>query len=265
MNIVLAHGILGFRQKFGIEYFRGVAEHFRAKGSMVLVPEVDPTQGIEFRGNQLCDQINAGFTSGALDVHEPTHILAHSMGGLDSRYVLSPVSGKQLLGPVHSLTTISTPHLGSPIADLVDKPSELFPFPHLPFNLSNPLESALSAVGISLNGLRNLKTASCQAFSAKYVDNPKVLYFSTGGSGRARFPQTASFFLLFHTYISAHTGEANDGMVAVGSSKWGVFDSDTWPGDHAEMIGYNLDNLISLPSFPYLAKYDQIIDRVRAT
>jgi hypothetical protein len=30
MNIVLVHGILGFREKFGIEYFRGVAEHLTA-------------------------------------------------------------------------------------------------------------------------------------------------------------------------------------------------------------------------------------------
>src|ERR1700746_2810343 len=52
MNLVLVHGILGFRQKFGVEYFRGVAEHFRAQGFAVLVPELDSTRGIEFRGNQ---------------------------------------------------------------------------------------------------------------------------------------------------------------------------------------------------------------------
>src|SRR5262249_35428507 len=89
MNIVLVHGILGFRQKFGVEYFRGVAEHFRAQGFAVLVPELDPTRGIEFRGNQLCDQINNGFNSGLLDRTQKTHIVAHSMGGLDSRYLLS--------------------------------------------------------------------------------------------------------------------------------------------------------------------------------
>ena len=38
MNVVLVHGILGFRQKFGVEYFRGVAERFRAQGFAVLVP-----------------------------------------------------------------------------------------------------------------------------------------------------------------------------------------------------------------------------------
>ena len=168
MNLVLVHGILGFRQKLGVEYFRGVAEHFRAQGVAVLVPELDPTRGIEFRGNQLGDQINNGFNSGHLDRTQKTHIVAHSMGGLDSRYLLSPLSGKQLVAPVRSLTTISTPHQGSPIADLIDKPLELRPFPHLTFSpVGNPLEAALNELGISLDGLRDLTTVSCKAFSAK--------------------------------------------------------------------------------------------------
>jgi triacylglycerol lipase len=263
MNIVLVHGILGFREKFGVEYFRGVAEHFREKGMAVLVPELDPTQGIEFRGNQLCDQVNTGFMNGSLRPQEKTHIIAHSMGGLDSRYVLSPISGKRLRSPVNSLTTISTPHQGSPIADLIDKPAELSPFAHLPFNpVDNTFALGLAALGISLNGLRDLKAVSCQAFSAKYVDNPQVAYFSVTGSGRSVFPATASSFLLFHEYISAQTGQANDGLVTVSSGKWGRFDTNTWPGDHAEMIGYNLDNLISPPGFPYLAKFDQLVTAV---
>jgi hypothetical protein len=176
------------------------------------------------------------------------------------------ISGKQLRSPVHSLTTISTPHLGSLIADLIDKPSDLIPFADLPFNpIDNFLVPGLSAVGISLNGLRDLKTASCRAFSAKYVDNPQVSYFSVTGGGRSALPTTASFFLLFHSYVSAQTGQANDGLVTVSSGQWGRFDTSTWPGDHAEMVGYNLDNLVALPGFPYLAKFDQIVAAVGAT
>jgi hypothetical protein len=59
MNIVLVHGILGFREKFGIEYFRNVAEHFREKGFKVIAPILDPTQGVDYRGGKLRDQINA--------------------------------------------------------------------------------------------------------------------------------------------------------------------------------------------------------------
>ena len=263
MNLIFVHGILGFREKFGVEYFRDVAEHFRAEGFAVLVPELDPTRGIEFRGNQLGDQINNGFQARLLDRTQKTHIVAHSMGGLDSRYLLSPVSGKQLVAPVRSLTTISTPHQGSPIADLIDHPLDLLPFAHLPFSpAGNPLELALNELGISLDGLRDLTTVSCQAFSAKYINEPTVAYFSVAGSGRPGFVPTASTLLLFHHYIFAKTGKANDGLVTTDSASWGTFDPATWPADHAEEVGYNLDNLILPPPLPYLVSFDRIIANV---
>src|SRR5580692_4150806 len=163
MNIVLVHGILGFRVKFGIEYFRGVAEHFREKGLKVSAPILDPTRGIEYRGCQLRDQINAAFGSGTLDPASRTHIIAHSMGGLDSRWMLSPANPNKIQAAVRSLTTISTPHRGSPIADLIDHPESLSPFPHLPFgSIQNPLQPILNALGISLDGLRDLTAQSCQ-------------------------------------------------------------------------------------------------------
>lgn len=47
MNLVLAHGFLGFRRKFGMDYFNGVekflTQTFNAK---VLVTQVDPDGGI---------------------------------------------------------------------------------------------------------------------------------------------------------------------------------------------------------------------------
>jgi len=92
MNIILVHGILGFRSKFGLEYFRGVAEHLREKGFRVLAPTLDPTQGIIFRANQLRDQINQAMANRDLDPAQKSHIIAHSMGGMDSRWMLSPAN-----------------------------------------------------------------------------------------------------------------------------------------------------------------------------
>jgi triacylglycerol lipase len=262
MNIVLVHGILGFREKFGIEYFRGVAENFTEKGHRVIAPILDPTRGIEYRGGQLRDQINAAFANGSIDHTQKTHIIAHSMGGLDSRWMLSPVNPNRIQAPIRSLTTISTPHQGSPIADLIDAPENLSPFHHLPFGLHpNLFQQALDALGISLDGLRNLTTPFCKQFSAAYTDNPAVSYFSVAGAGRPGFPETCAPFLFFHTYISALTREANDGLVTVTSARWGQFDANTWPADHADEVGTNLDTLRS-SSFPWLARYDLIVDAV---
>src|SRR5580692_9244826 len=159
MNIVLVHGILGFSRIAGVEYFRGIAEHFREQGHLVL----DPTQGIAYRGAQLRDQITAALNSGALNPAQLTHIMAHSMGGLDSRWMLSPANPAHIGVPIRSLTTIGTPHRGSPIADLLDSPEQLSSFAGLPFGLvKDPLAPALDALGISLDGLRNLTTQSCQ-------------------------------------------------------------------------------------------------------
>jgi triacylglycerol lipase len=203
--------------------------------------------------------------AGTIDSSQKTHIIAHSLGGLDSRYILSPANSNPLQVPIRSLTTISTPHRGSPVADVVDNPMALSPFPHLPFTTGlNLLEPALNNLSISLNGLRSLTTSACQSFSEKYVDNPQVSYFSCAGSGRAGFPQASAPFLMFHQYIYAATGQSSDGMVPVPSAQWGTFDSSTWAGDHGEMIGYNLDNLLSLPAYGYLAKYDQIVARAAA-
>jgi triacylglycerol lipase len=262
MNIVLVHGILGFREKFGIEYFRNVAEHLREKGFKVIAPILDPTQGIEYRGGQLRDQINAAFAKGCLDPLQKTHIIAHSMGGLDSRWVLSPVNPNRIQVPIRSLTTISTPHQGSPIADLIDSPEKLAPFGQLPFGPHpNLLQPALDALGISLNGLRNLTTAYCQMFSATYINDPAVAYFSVAGTGRPQFPYTCRLFFLFYEYISALTGQPNDGLVTVPSAQWGQFDGNLWPADHADEVGTNLDTL-GPSSFPWLAKYDLIVAAV---
>ena len=53
-------------------------------------------------------------------------------------------------------------------------------------------------------------------------------------------------------------------MVPVSSAQWGSFDSSTWAGDHGEMIGYNLDNLLLPPAFGFVAKYDEIVARAAA-
>jgi triacylglycerol lipase len=263
MNIVLVHGILGFRERFGFAYFRGVAEHLAEKGFNVAVPQLDPTQGIKIRAAQLQDQINQALANGSLDPTLKTHIIAHSMGGLDSRWMLSPANPNRIRAAIRSLTTVSTPHRGSPVADLIDCPEKLSAFGGLPFGLiANPLQPVLEALGISLNGLRDLTTKSCQDFNATCTDNEAVAYFSVAGVGRLGFPETAAVFLLFHKYISALTNEPNDGMVTVRSAQWGTFDPTTWPADHGEEVGNNINNLLSPPAFPWLAKYDQIVSKL---
>jgi len=274
MNIILAHGILGFKERFGIEYFNGVAEHLQQLPANVFVPEVSPTGSIGERSEELRSQIIAAFSAGKLNPAEKAHIIGHSMGGLDSRYLLSPASGNaaadDVAARVATLTTISSPHHGSPIADLLAlEPVEatgIVKHLHGIIDHLSAVEEAgeeiLQHFGISLQGLQDLTTESMQKFNQQYPDNPGIRYYAVAGAGRPGIAATAVVLLPLHQYIQSHTGQANDGLVHLSSAQWGAFDPDVWPCDHAEEVGHDLNRPLSLAGFNYLARYDEIVKRV---
>src|SRR5271166_5787150 len=114
MNLVFASGVLVPQHLLHLDYFRAVSDAF--PGS--LFPQTPGTAGIEARASALAEQIDQAFPTG------PIHVVAHSMGGLDTRCVLSNnLRGLATPGRVASLSTISTPHRGSPIADLLVGPA----------------------------------------------------------------------------------------------------------------------------------------------
>src|SRR5690606_20441509 len=92
-------------------YWYGVPDHLEALGHTVCVGQVDPFNDSTDRGRQLLAQaIECAADSG----HAKVNIIGHSQGGLDARVVAH-------LAPelVASVTTVATPHYGTPIADVV--------------------------------------------------------------------------------------------------------------------------------------------------
>src|SRR5262247_2669262 len=56
--IVLAHGLTGFRQLFGVvDYFFGIPGDLRSNGAQVFVTQVTAVASAEERGEQLVQQI----------------------------------------------------------------------------------------------------------------------------------------------------------------------------------------------------------------
>ena len=108
--IVLAHGLSGFRQLFGVvDYFFGIPDDLQSGGAQVFVTQVSAVASAEERGEQLLQQIEFIATStGAGKVN----LIGHSQGGLDARYVLAVRPDL-----IASLTTVATPHLGADLAD----------------------------------------------------------------------------------------------------------------------------------------------------
>ena len=178
MNIVLAHGFLGFKRLFGVDYFNGVAEFLRETLASlpikVLVTEVKPFGRIHVRGRELGEQIVQALADGQLDSAEQVHVIAHSMGGLDARYCISPGNPDNIAQHVASLTTIATPHRGSPVADLLTGQGRL----------TEALGDRPDAILDMGGGVLDLTAQGADRFNEQYPDHPKVRYFWYAGRGR---------------------------------------------------------------------------------
>ncbi|MGD9661400.1 MAG: esterase/lipase family protein [Porticoccaceae bacterium] len=104
--IVLAHGLLGYKELAGVDYFYGIVDSLRDGGATVYVTEVSPMNSSVVRGEQLItqlDEIRAIRGQPSLKFN----LVAHSQGGLDARYVAGVRPDL-----VASLTTVGSPHQG---------------------------------------------------------------------------------------------------------------------------------------------------------
>jgi triacylglycerol lipase len=267
MNLVLSHGIFGFATLLGIDYFNGVKERLTNKFPelRILVTQVSPDGTIEVRGTELGEQISKALEpGGALNSGEPVHIIAHSMGGLDARYLLSPDNRENMADRITSLTTIGTPHKGSPIADLLVKIGGPLDIGHQ----GNLLAQALHQAHIEVGGLRRITTEGTREFNDKFRDNENTRKFSVAGVGRSKqgllHLETCVALGLPHSIIKDETGEENDGLVSLSSAMWGT-EQERWPADHADEIGHNLDGGVkaSPTQFDHLAKYEALVERLK--
>ncbi|WVQ79273.1 hypothetical protein IAT38_001369 [Cryptococcus sp. DSM 104549] len=117
--VVLCHGLYGFSTATPIPLFPSLKLHYWASvlevlrdkmGVNVVVVGVKGTGSVKERAEQMHDFLRTTLPRGT-----GVNFVAHSMGGLDCRYLIShlrPTSYTPL-----SLTTIGTPHRGSPFMD----------------------------------------------------------------------------------------------------------------------------------------------------
>jgi len=206
--IVLAHGLMGFDElrlagKYlpGVQYWRGMKEALTAHNIEVITTSVPTTGSIAVRAKVLADEITN--RAAGRDVN----IVAHSMGGLDSRYMISQLKPKEFR--VRSLTTIATPHRGSSAADMILRDlGEIVP----------GIYKLLARLKIDTGAFSQLTRKYVQEeFNPANPDDDSVRYFSYGASAK---PSLVSVFRLSHDLIDVLEG-ANDGLVSVSSSKWG--------------------------------------------
>lgn len=110
--IILAHG-LAAKQLRIMNAFGRIGEELEKEGYKVFVADTDGFGSVEHNAEQLRDYINRVLI---LTGAEKVNIIAHSKGGLDSKYMITKLGMED---KVASLTTLCTPHRGSIIASKI--------------------------------------------------------------------------------------------------------------------------------------------------
>jgi triacylglycerol lipase len=261
MKIVLLPGFpdftnLGVRFLQG-RYFRDVPAMLQSRGFEVFNPEVGPFGTTENRATMIAADLTR---QGVFADGRRAHIIAHSAGGLDARYLVSPdaPNGPGLGKRIRSITTISTPHRGSPVADLVSGA----------FTGAESIIPILKEKFPNLeDGVRGLTTREMAQFNNKVHDADGVDYFSYAGVlGHERILEGSVFGVTQPLFV---LDGANDGWVSFRSAHWREF-KGTVRADHAEEIGYDLSPSGVFPfgfgsrTFDHLDLYRRIADDIAA-
>lgn len=171
-----------------------------------LVPEVPGAGTVTERAEALARQLFRNNTA-------TFALVAHSMGGLDARYLIA------YLDPDHrvkSLLTVGTPHRGTPAASAILNSRALFP-------------TLIQRIGKP--GLREL-TPELRA-AEQIPDRADVHYASYAGCRPlAELP-------LWLQPVGRLIPTDNDGVVPVDSARWGEF-RGILRTDHVEFVGWSL-------------------------
>jgi len=255
MNLVFASGFLVPQQLLGINYFRGMQAHLaQTGGHATLFAEVPPTGTCDVRARILAEAIQQAYPDG------PIHIIAHSMGGLDGRTLIGfNLNGLSDPGRVASLTTLSTPHRGSPVADLLAGPRP----DDARRMLYDAIRQAIGLLGVDTGALANLTTQAALSVPDVTQTHGHIRYRSYFASGCFGPLPTCFVLALTHHYILGVTGQKNDGVVSEDSARYGEFQTPYWPCDHADIIGHNLDTAdFGDFQFDHFAAFDTIVSQL---
>jgi len=254
--IVLAHGMAGFDELFGVyEYWYGIPGALRDKGATVFVTEVSQFNSTEVRGEQLIDQIE---TIKAITGKPRVNLIGHSHGGLDVRYVAAVRPDL-----VASVTSVGTPHKGADLADYLAANVEGGSFAQSVLGyFANSLGTVLGLLTGSSNpqdaiaGLGSLTSAGTAVFNASYPQGVPgtscgegaavvngIRYYSWGGTGILTnvFDVSDAGMALTSIFYSG----ANDGLVGRCSSHLGDVIRDNYFQNHLDEVNQIL-GLVSI-------------------
>lgn len=211
--LIMVHGI-GFRDLRYFNYWGRIPKELVRNGATVYYGHQQAWGTIEDNAESIRQKI--------LQVLEENHcekvnIIAHSKGGLDSRYLITRLHMEQ---QVASLTTVSTPHRGSELIDVLNRlPDGIYRL------ISSWFDRTFSKIGDCrpdcYHASKQLAPAYCAHFNEITPDCPEVYYQSYASIMQHTWSDS---LLSIPNLIMDVTGNpANDGLVTEESAKWGIF------------------------------------------
>ncbi len=249
--IVLAHGMAGFGQLFGVvDYWYRIPSALRAGGADVYVTEVSQFHSSEVRGEQLLAQVEEIV---AISGKGKVNLIAHSHGGFDARYVAAVRPDL-----VASVTTVGSPHQGAEVADFLRAHLRRGGFTE---TVTGWFADSLGVVLGLLSGtsdpqdavaaLDAVSSAGAAEFNRRYPEAlPRtrcgegaavvngVHYFSWSGTRNATHLLDVSDAALVLTGLVYD--EPNDGLVGKCSSHLGAVIRDDYKQNHVDEVNHVL-------------------------
>jgi len=234
--ILLCHGFGSLANVIKPSPMNDICMLARDHGIAAFAPNITPYHSIKVRANDWKRIIQIILKK----THAPKiNIIAHSMAGLDTRYLITKMNmGKY----VNSLTTISTPHHGTSLAEWGLKAPE---------KVRNILIDMFNWMGNNIYPrMQSDVWAAIQELTREYVENEfnkavtdddNVTYYSySSACGKETEASISRFLAPLNNYIYDKEG-VNDGFVSELSAHWGTHIGVT-SLSHTDQLKINLSS-----------------------
>jgi triacylglycerol lipase len=216
--VVLMHGfgVGGSFRRNG--HLHDEAMHLRSRGVRAYAPNVAPYDTVAARSEMWENRLTRILDETGDDA---LTLVAHSMGGLDARYLIRERGWHDVVG---ALVTVSTPHRGSSVAHLVLEQPEV---------VRRAIVDMADWLGAHIleDGSADAH-ATLEQLTPEYVQNvfnpavpnhPDVQYWSFGcQAGKGTSVPIDPVFRYLNAYLFDREGP-NDGIVSVRSARWGTY------------------------------------------
>ncbi len=229
--IVLVHGII-LKDIFFVRAFGRIQKILEREGHLAYTADIDGFGTVETNAEQLKGEILRILgETGA----EKVNLIAHSKGGIDSKYMLQRLGMEE---HVASLTTLATPHRGAKIATTLG---------HLPRPLAKFIAFWINFWYRLFRDKHPDALAVCHELSAspnELLDSltvPQTVYCQSYSvameRGRDDFIMSIPYAFTKHC-----EGAPSDGIVSVESSQFANYRGNAVEGSvsHSEIVGYSL-------------------------